>query len=76
MGSHIGAWKTAAKKTGQPDAPTYLTQRDAGQKWCRLCRVWHERAAFAADRSRADGLSSACRDSRNARERALYGVRP
>lgn len=75
MGSYIGVWKTAARKTGQADAVAYLAQRDAGQKWCRGCRAWHDRAAFAADRSRADGLTSACRTSRNARERALYAKR-
>ena len=72
MGSYIGAWKTAARKTGKEDAPSYLAAKDSGWKWCRLCRAWQPKAVFAHDRTRYDGLSAACGESRNARARALY----
>jgi hypothetical protein len=75
-GSYIGAWKSAARRTGAPDVHAYLARRDAGEKWCRGCRAWHARTAFGVDRSRGDGLAPLCRDAKNQRERALNVGRP
>lgn len=44
----------------------------AGKKWCGGCRTWEPRDAFAADRSRGDGLMSHCRQSRNDAARSTY----
>ena len=76
MGGFIGAWRTAARRTGELSVEAYLARRDAGEKWCRGCRAWHGRSAFGADRSRTDGLASVCREAKNRRERALYPLRP
>jgi hypothetical protein len=76
MGSYIGVWKGAARRTGAADVHAYLARRDAGEKWCRGCRAWHDRAVFGVDRSRSDGLAPLCRDAKNRRERALYARRP
>src|SRR5206468_3053283 len=36
-----------------------------GQKWCIACREWHPVEEFAADKSRWDGRTAACRVNRN-----------
>lgn len=46
-----------------------------GRKWCGGCRCWHDRSAFAVDRSRGDGLVPRCRDSVNAASRDTYQPR-
>ncbi|MEU4558577.1 hypothetical protein AB0F72_09305 [Actinoplanes sp. NPDC023936] len=48
----------------------------AGEKWCGGCRTWEPRSAFAADKSRGDGLMSRCRDSRNNAARKSYVPTP
>lgn len=65
---------TAAARIGITLAE-YDRRLDAGEKWCGGCRAWHDRAAFAADRSRGDGMASRCRDSVNAAARASYQPR-
>lgn len=67
----VGAIKIAAKHVGLT-YEEYLERVTAGEKHCRICRAWHPLSAFAADASRRDGLTSACRDSRNSRSRQLY----
>lgn len=70
-----GARKVAAAKLGTTLAE-YERRLAAGEKFCRLCREWHRREAFGFDRSRGDGLASACRDSKNRDSRRRYSPRP
>lgn len=43
-----------------------------GEKWCLLCREWQSRELFSPDRSRGDGLATACKDARNRWQRKRY----
>lgn len=63
VGSAIGALKATATRAGLP-FDEYLAHLDAGEKWCTRCKTWQLRADFGADRSRGDGLSSVCRESK------------
>lgn len=49
----------AASRIGLP-LDEYDAKIAAGQKWCTTCKAWRLRTAFAKDRSRGDGLKSAC----------------
>jgi len=62
---------TAAARIGIPLAE-YDRRRAEGEKWCGGCRTWHDRSAFAVDRSRGDGLVPRCRESANAASREAY----
>lgn len=71
MGSARGVLVTAARRLGIAPAD-YCARMLADEKWCRLCRAWHDIEAFGADAHRADGRASACRKGRNQRARELY----
>lgn len=43
----------------------------ADLKWCRACKMAHDRQEFARDKSRADGLRYECRASRATPRRSL-----
>lgn len=58
-GNRNGAMKTAARRAGV-SLDEYRERIGKGQKRCTRCKTWHERAAFGADVSRPDGLSSTC----------------
>lgn len=58
-GRALGSLKTAAKRIGIPFSE-YQSMRALGQKWCMRCKAWHSNAVFPIDRSRGDGLRSAC----------------
>lgn len=75
MGSAAGVEKTSAARVGV-SVEEYRKRIDAGEKWCIGCKSWHDRAEFATDRSRTDGLTAACRAYRSQRNRDLYEPRP
>jgi 5-methylcytosine-specific restriction endonuclease McrA len=66
VGSRIGVLKIAARRLGVTPEE-YQAKREAGFKWCVKCETWKPFAGFCADKSRGDGLASACRDCRNVR---------
>jgi len=70
-----GARRTAAKHAGISFAE-YLDLESAGQKRCTACKTWHDLSAFALDRTRHDGLTAQCRESRNGRARRAYVPQP
>jgi len=74
MGNARGVLVTAACRVGASPAD-YCARMVANEKWCRLCRAWHDIDAFGADAHRTDGRASACRESKNRRERELYAAR-
>lgn len=74
-GRRLGRLKQLAQAAGI-SVEEYQKLRDRGQKWCMLCRAWQPESAFAIDRSRYDGLTSACRASRNSESRASYTPAP
>jgi hypothetical protein len=53
----------------------YTAHLDAGERWCRGCAEWHPAGAFAGDRSRVDGVTSACREWRNKWARQHYTLK-
>ena len=65
----------AAKRAGFP-VDEYRRCIDAGDKWCYACRAWHPNDAFSKDRSRFDGLSSACRVCVSEKSRSRYVPKP
>ena len=70
----LKARAVAASRIGITRAE-YDRRIDAGEKWCTGCRAWHHRSAFGADKSRADGLQTACRDARRNRPRTARVIR-
>lgn len=66
MGSRLGAEQVAAKRLGVT-VEEWRRRRDAGEKWCHECSAWHPVSAFAADKSRGDGLKAICRRCSSAR---------
>lgn len=75
MGSAEGARATAARRIGL-SLDEYDARIASGEKWCGRCRVWHPVSAFGRDRSRADGMASACRRKRGELARTSYVRRP
>lgn len=63
MGSALGVRKGHASRLGLT-LDEYEARIGGGEKWCMRCREWHPVAVFGSDRSRADGLASACLGSR------------
>jgi len=70
-----GAFKIAAKKVGI-SIDEYNSYVSRGLKWCIGCRKWHEKSVFGKDKSRWDGLSAICIESRSKRSRTLYKPKP
>ncbi len=60
----LGARKIAAKKLGIT-LKAYVAHEEDGEKWCVKCKVWHPLSSFGADKTRGDGLSSTCLESRH-----------
>ena len=52
--------------------PVPLDAYGRGMKWCTECQQWVSRDGFHVDRSRRDGLTYACAQCRNERERERY----
>lgn len=76
MGSAVGAEKIAAARVGL-SLSAYRAKIASGEKWCTACKAWHLKSAFAADRSRTDGLSAKCTASRSTgRPRGWQGKKP
>ncbi len=50
----------------------YNKQVESGFKWCYGCNSWHHRADFGSDKSRYDGLTSACQSYRNETAKIKY----
>jgi hypothetical protein len=71
MGSTEGALKTAAKRVGL-GVNEYLDRVNKGLRYCFRCADWHPVQEFGPDPSRSDGLTRACRVSRNRAARAAY----
>lgn len=61
-GNAVGAMKKEAKRHGL--SLDEYEQRCRTEKWCTGCHAWHQRDEFDIDRSRGDGLASACREAR------------
>ena len=70
-----GAIKLAAARLGIT-LEEYQEHLLRGEKHCLRCRPLHPRSEFAKDRSRGDGLTPACRASRNRNSRERYTPRP
>ena len=70
-GTAEGARRTAAKRLGMTEAE-YVSMQESGLKHCLLCREWHPIDHFAKDKSRADGMTAACRQSKNRKARERY----
>jgi hypothetical protein len=70
-----GAQKIAAKRIGLP-FDEYLKKLNNGLKWCYKCRVWKLQVVFDIDKSRGDGLASACVDCRRVKVRMRHKVFP
>lgn len=70
-----GALLCAANKIGVA-VEEYKAKRDAGLKFCMLCREWHSVAEFGKDAHRHDGLASACKKSRQHLGRKRYTPKP
>ena len=75
MGSIIGVLKIAANRIGISEKE-YRREIASGRKWCWRCKKFHLRTDFISDRTRGDGLSSCCKQSRNAWYRKKYKPRP
>ena len=78
-----GQWQpieTAPKDEDQrlPDKEPKIGRRRilSDKKWCMNCKEWHCESAFGKDRTRVDGLASACRASRNNKQRYKYKPKP
>lgn len=59
-GKVLGAYKSAAKKTGVT-LEVWMTRRASGEKWCFRCRSWKKHEMFSIDRSRAGRKTSSCK---------------
>src|SRR5215831_16696013 len=70
-----GAMKARAKALGMT-LVDYKGMLAAGQKWCTGCKAWHAREQFGVDRTRSDGLASACLDSRHTGNPRGWAGRP
>jgi hypothetical protein len=70
-----GRLKAVARRLGV-SVDEYRTQVASGNKWCVGCKAWHAVSAFGADRSRADGLNTVCRDRKSAAAKEKYQPRP
>ena len=70
-----GAIKIAAQRIGISERE-YREHLVKGEKWCMTCHSWHLRQAFGVDRSRGDGLASACKEAKNKTHRSEYSPRP
>lgn len=71
MGSKSGVQKIAAMRVGC-SVEEYLAHVELGEKWCVRCKSWHHRSAFGIDKSRSDGLASACFSSRKKAQHRFY----
>ncbi len=70
-----GAIKAAAAKLNiTPEE--WKMRRGRDEKWCCGCKEWHHISAFRKDRSRGDGLTAACAEFSNIRNRATYKPKP
>ncbi len=72
MSRLLGAWKTAAERTGVP-FHLYAERRLKGERWCYVCRSWGPATAFPLDRStayRAGARKAICGDCQNRVARA------
>ena len=66
--THSGAMKCAAKRFGI-SYDEYLVKNAMGLKHCMSCRDWKQKERFDKDKSRGDGLASACIDCRRVKIR-------
>lgn len=72
-GRTLGVHKGTAKRLGL-DFAGYVGLIQSGQKWCVGCKAWQPRATFGVDRTRGDGLATACLESRHTgRPRGWHG---
>lgn len=75
MGSQLGTMKAAAAVLGIPFS-AYQAHLRAGDKWCTGCKAWHQRSAFARDKTRRDGLTVQCKAWKIAHKKRFYVRRP
>lgn len=66
--TRLGAIKLAAAKCGV-SAVQYMTNCQAGLKWCYQCRTWKATNDFGVDNSRFDGRASRCHKCRRVKIR-------
>ena len=60
MGSVLGAYKTAAGKTGCT-VDEWLARRQNGERFCSACRLWWFVENMSPSRTRPDGIGPTCR---------------
>ena len=73
-GRRLGAYKTAAARTGCT-VEEWMNRRSAGQRWCFRCRNWKIGQLFSVDRSRLGGLASSCKEcTSDASTASRYGM--
>lgn len=59
-GRQLGAYKSAAKKTGCT-VDEWIGRRQNGENWCFRCRCWKPANTFSIDGSRLSGKASTCK---------------
>lgn len=64
MGSRNGIEKVAARKAGVT-IEEWQSRRARGERWCYCCKTWRPSIEFGKDKSRTDGLASACKTCAN-----------
>lgn len=72
MGSARGTRCAAAAQIGIRFS-VYEENRQAGLKWCWVCRTFKALADFSTDSGRPDGLTNLCRSCCAARQRIYRG---
>lgn len=73
-GRQLGAYKTAAARTGC-SLEEWKAKRRAGLRWCFRCRAWKSGVQFAIDNSRLGGRASCCKPcASDASTASRYGM--
>ena len=73
-GKVLGAYKSAAKKTGV-SLELWMARRASGDKWCFRCRTWKKHEMFSKDGSRGGRKTSSCKAcSSKASTASRYGM--
>jgi len=73
-GRVLGAYKTAAKRTGCT-LDEWIALRSSGKRWCFRCRHWKTAQSFSMDKSRTGGKTSSCREcASDAATASRYGM--
>ena len=60
-GRRLGAYKSAARKSGVTVADWIANYTVLGMAWCYRCREWKGQEVFARDKARPSGYQSICK---------------